>query len=91
MSERQRISAVLLKTILSAVHRLVCLQIEFFRFWLVAAMFVSINTKCSQNYTNKTSFLLLLIFQAVFSEPQNFLLLFRKCICITLLFYVCVL
>ena len=56
MSERQRISDVLLKTILRAVHRLVCLQIDCFQFWLVVTMFVSINTKCSQNYTNKTVF-----------------------------------
>ena len=45
MSERQRISDVLLKTILRAVHRLVCLQIDCFQFWLVVTMFVSINTK----------------------------------------------
>ena len=29
---------------------------------------------------------MLLFFQAVFSEPQSFLSLFRKCFCITLLF-----
>ena len=56
ISERQRISAFLLKILLRDVHRVVCLQMDLFQFWLVAAMFVRINTKCSQNYTNKIVF-----------------------------------
>ena len=73
---------------LRAVHQVVCLQMDIFQFWLVAAMFVCINRKCSQSYTNKFVFLFLLIFEEVFSEPQNITLLFRECVCITLLFYV---
>ena len=88
INERQRINSLFLKTLLRAVHQVACLQMDLFQFWLVAAMFVCINRKCSQNYTIKIVFLFLLIFQAVFSEPQNIILLFRKCVCITLLLYV---
>ena len=52
ISQRQQVSALLLKTLLRVVHRIVCLQMDFFRFWLVAAMFVYIHTKCS-SFTNR--------------------------------------